>query len=561
MKRNKWLKMKKSSFIEGTVIATLAIVITKILGMLYVIPFYAIIGVQGSALYAYAYNIYVIFLDISSAGLPVAISKIIKEYNTLGMMDAKVRAYKVAKKIISFISVAAFIVLFLFAGNLASLILGDLQGGNTISDVTFVIRCVSFAILVIPFLSVSKGYLQGHNIINVSSISQVIEQVVRIIVILGGSYLGLKVLNLSLTTSVGIAVFGAFVGGFAAILYIFINMRKNKKELSLEEVEKKDDISNREILKKIISYALPFIIIDVAVSLYNFIDMVLISRTMGYLGYDAATTEFVTSSVATWANKINVIVNSVAMGLTVSLIPNIVEAFTLKKWSLVEKRLNKAIQIILVTCIPMVLGISFLAKPIWNIFYGNSNLELGSIVLGVSIFGALFYNIYMITSMTLQSLNKFKAVYFTTFLGYLTNAFLDVPLMLLCQHLNLQPFIGALLASILGYSLASFSALIILRKHHHLKYHESYKMFAKILVPSFCMMLAVFFVARLCPISYNSRTSCIFYVFLTSVSGAIVYLFIAYKMKILDNVFGKEYLDRIIRKLTFNKWPKKNTKN
>ena len=553
--------MKKSSFIEGTVIATLAIVITKILGMLYVIPFYAIIGVQGSALYAYAYNIYVIFLDISSAGLPVAISKIIKEYNTLGMMDAKVRAYKVAKKIISFISVAAFIVLFLFAGNLASLILGDLQGGNTISDVTFVIRCVSFAILVIPFLSVSKGYLQGHNIINVSSISQVIEQVVRIIVILGGSYLGLKVLNLSLTTSVGIAVFGAFVGGFAAILYIFINMRKNKKELSLEEVEKKDDISNREILKKIISYALPFIIIDVAVSLYNFIDMVLISRTMGYLGYDAATTEFVTSSVATWANKINVIVNSVAMGLTVSLIPNIVEAFTLKKWSLVEKRLNKAIQIILVTCIPMVLGISFLAKPIWNIFYGNSNLELGSIVLGVSIFGALFYNIYMITSMTLQSLNKFKAVYFTTFLGYLTNAFLDVPLMLLCQHLNLQPFIGALLASILGYSLASFSALIILRKHHHLKYHESYKMFAKILVPSFCMMLAVFFVARLCPISYNSRTSCIFYVFLTSVSGAVVYLFIAYKMKILDDVFGKEYLDRIIRKLTFNKWPKKNTKN
>ena len=553
--------MKKSSFIEGTVIATLAIVITKILGMLYVIPFYAIIGVQGSALYAYAYNIYVIFLDISSAGLPVAISKIIKEYNTLGMTDAKVRAYKVAKKIISFISVAAFIVLFLFAGNLASLILGDLQGGNTISDVAFVIRCVSFAILVIPFLSVSKGYLQGHNIINVSSISQVIEQVVRIIVILGGSYLGLKVLNLSLTTSVGIAVFGAFAGGLAAMLYIFINMRKNKKELSLEEVEKKDDISNHEILKKIISYAIPFIIIDVAVSLYNFIDMVLISRTMGYLGYDAATTEFVTSSVATWANKINVIVNSVAMGLTVSLIPNIVEAFTLKKWSLVEKKLNKAIQIILVTCVPMVLGISFLAKPIWNIFYGNSNLELGSIVLGVSIFGALFYNIYMITSMTLQSLNKFKAVYFTTFLGYLTNAFLDVPLMLLCHHLNLQPFIGALLATILGYTLASTSALIILRKHHQLKYHESYKMFGKILVPSLCMMLVVFLVARLCPISYNSRTSCIFYVFLTSVSGAVVYLFIAYKMKILDDVFGKEYLDRIIRKLTFNKWPKKNTKN
>ena len=56
MKKNEWLKMRRSSFVEGTIIATLSIVVTKILGMLYVIPFYAIIGVQGSALYAYAYQ-------------------------------------------------------------------------------------------------------------------------------------------------------------------------------------------------------------------------------------------------------------------------------------------------------------------------------------------------------------------------------------------------------------------------------------------------------------------------------------------------------------------------
>ena len=69
--------MKKSSFVEGTIIATLAIVIVKILGMLYVIPFYAMVGIQGSALYAYAYNIYAIFLDLSTACLPIAISKIV----------------------------------------------------------------------------------------------------------------------------------------------------------------------------------------------------------------------------------------------------------------------------------------------------------------------------------------------------------------------------------------------------------------------------------------------------------------------------------------------------
>jgi len=553
VKKNEWLKMKKSGFLEGTIIATIAIIITKILGMLYVIPFYALVGVQGSALYAYAYNIYVIFLDISSAGLPTAISKIIKEYNTLGMMDAKVRAYHLGKKIINFVSVCAFIILFLFAETIATLIIGDLQGGNTINDVAFVIRCVSFAILVIPFLSVTKGYLQGHNIINVSSISQIIEQVVRIAVILGGSYLALNVFHLSLTTSVGIAVFGAFAGGLAAILYIIKNMKKHKKELSLDEVKQKDSITNKEIIKKIATYAIPFIIIDVAVSIYNFVDMVFISRTMTSLGFDANTTEFITSSVATWSGKISMVVNSIAMGLTVSLIPNIVEAFTLKKWNLVESRLNKALQIILVTCIPMVIGISLLSKPIWSIFYGYSELELGGLVLSVYIFVALFFNLYMITSSTLQSLNKFKAVYLTTLLGYATNALLDIPLMLLSYALGFQPFIGAIIASILGYSVSAISTLIILHNEHKLKYKETLKVLGKIILPTLLMIIVVILLKWIIPVNYQSKTSCILYVALVSIAGAIAYLLIAYKEGLLTKIFGREYLAKIVRKLTLGK--------
>ena len=545
--------MKKSGFLEGTIIATAAIVITKILGMLYVIPFYAMVGVQGSALYAYAYNIYVMFLDISSAGLPVAISKIIKEYNTLGMMDAKVRAYRLGRKIINFVSIAAFIILFIFAESIATLIIGDLQGGNTIGDVAFVIRCVSFAILVVPFLSVSKGYLQGHNIINISSMSQVIEQVVRIAVILGGSYLALNVFHLSLTTSVGIAVFGAFAGGLVAVLYIFSKMRGHKKELSLTSDIKKDKITNKEIIKKIISYAVPFIIIDVGVSIYNFVDMVLISRTMTSLGFDAYTTEFITSSVATWSSKISMVVISIAMGLTVSLIPNIVEAFTLKKWDLVESRLNKALQVILVVSIPMVIGISLLSRPIWSIFYGATDVDLGGLVLGFYIFISLFSNIYMVTSSTLQSLNKFKTVYLTTLGGYVLNALLDVPFMLIAYHLGFEPFIGAVFASIVGYSFSAFSALFILKKDHHLKYGETFKMLGKIVIPTVVMILVVLLLKILIPLNIVSKTSCIIYVAIISIVGAIVYLFVAYKQGILTTVFGKEYLNKIVKKITFGK--------
>ena len=126
--------MKKNSFIEGTFIATASIILVKILGMLYVVPFYIIVGSKGGALYSYAYNIYLIFLSISSAGIPSAISKIISEYNALGKIEAKTRAFQLGKKFIGYFSVVAFIILFVFAEELATLILGNLSGGNTIEN-------------------------------------------------------------------------------------------------------------------------------------------------------------------------------------------------------------------------------------------------------------------------------------------------------------------------------------------------------------------------------------------------------------------------------------------
>ena len=95
---------------QGAFIATLGIVLSKILGIIYVIPFYAIIGDQGGALYGYAYSIYAIFLGISTAGVPLAISKIISEYNALGYYSLKERAFKLSIKTLNIIGIIAFIV-------------------------------------------------------------------------------------------------------------------------------------------------------------------------------------------------------------------------------------------------------------------------------------------------------------------------------------------------------------------------------------------------------------------------------------------------------------------
>ena len=283
----------------------------------------------------------------------------------------------------------------IFAPQIAKLLLGDLSGGNTIADVSAAIRAVSFAILVIPFLSVTKGYLQGHNVINVSSYSNVIEQVVRIAVILCGSYLVLRVFDGSVTTAVCVSVFGAFVGGLVAYIFVKCMMRKNiNKEIILSETKKKDSVTDKEIIKKIMSYAIPFIIINAISGLYTFVDMTLLLRTLDFLKLPALEVEFATSAVSTWAPKINMVVTSVAMGMTTSLIPTMVNAYTLKDWKAVNNKFNQALQILVFISLPMTIGISMLSNSIWSIFYGYNTQ--GTIILALNIFVGFFLNVYMI---------------------------------------------------------------------------------------------------------------------------------------------------------------------
>jgi O-antigen/teichoic acid export membrane protein len=539
--------MKKSSFIEGTLIATFAIVFTKMLGMFYVIPFYAMVGIQGSALYAYAYNIYVIFLDISSAGLPIAVSKLINEYNTLGMMDAKVRTYKICKRIMIFLAVVIFLILFIFAPVIAEILLGDLSGGNTIEDVALAIRSVSFAILVVPFLSVTKGYLQGHKIINVSSFSQVIEQIVRITIILVGGYLILKVFNGSVRTAVCLAVFAAFIGGVVAYVYVRLKISRDKL-LRLDKEHKKDEITDKEITKKLFSYAIPFIIINVIGSLYNFIDMTLVLRTMNYIGLDAQDVEFITSSISTWAPKINMIITSLAMGMSTSLIPTMVTSWTAGDKADVNNKFNQALQLIIFVSVPMALGIMLLSEPIWGIFYGVN--KIGSRILSLYVVAGLLLNVYMTTESALQGLNKFKLVYTTTIIGLGLKILLDVPFMLLLNKLNFYPYLGSIFATIVGYTVSILYSLTKLKKECNMKFMKTKTIALKVLVPTTAMVIVVLISMYFIPYVLGNRLSSVLYVAINALIGAVVYGGISIAMKIPYAILGKGNVNNYIKKIT-----------
>ena len=538
--------MKKDSFVKGTFIATFAIIITKIIGIIYVIPFYKIIGTAGGALYAYAYNVYQIFLSISTAGIPIAISKLVSEYNTLEMVEAKNRVFSLGKKMLLIVSAILFFALFTFAPFFAKLILGDITGGNSIEDVIFVIRCVSFSLLVVPFLSISIGYLQGHRMISAPSNSQIIEQIIRVIVILTGSYLIIKVYNGSLSLAVGISVFASFLGGLASYLYLQYKIHKSKKELRLGEKLKPDKVTNKEIFKKIIIYSIPLIVVSVATDIYQFIDMILLNRGLYMLNYEGALIENLVTVTTTWAPKISIIVNTVAIGMCTSLIPYITESFVKKDYKEVNTKFNKALNIILLTSVPMVTGLIILANPIFNIFYDNNPYGPG--ILRFVMINSMVWNFHMITEMVLQAMNKFKTVYLTTFVGFGLDAILDIPMILLFDKLGIPPHYGVTVASIISFEISVLLALYLLKKEYNLRYGSILKTFKGIIIPEIVMVVVLVIISLFVPLNDLSFVGNLLISVLYAIIGAIIYLYITYKNGILTSVLGSDYVNRIINK-------------
>lgn len=495
--------MKKNTFMEGAILATVGILIVKVIGLIYVIPFNALIGEQGGALYGYAYNIYQLFLSISSAGFPFAVSKLTSEYKAIGNDLAVRETYKLSTKIIMLISIVMFIFLFIFAPQLGKLIVGNNAGGNTYSDIAFVIRMVSFAILVVPFLSVTKGFLQGHKYIGPTSISQIIEQVVRVIVILLGSFVALKVFKTDMKTAVGIAVSGAFFGGLFAYLYLKIKIKKSKL---LEKTSKKKEkvIEKKDIIKKILKYSIPFIIISLLYNLYNTIDMILVSRTMSdILHYPMKTVESVVSVFTTWGVKLNNIIIAVITGIITSLIPNIVSSYTKGDMKDVDDKFNKALQCVLFIMVPATLFLSFLAEPVWNLFYGNS--FYGPEVYKVYVFSALFGGFYSIVVNTLQGINKYKLVIITVFIGLILNTTLDVPLMLLMEKLGYQVSHGAVYAAMIGYSTSVIISLIVLHKKYGFRFTDTRKRLPKYVISWLVFEVTILLLKLIIPTNLEGR--------------------------------------------------------
>lgn len=541
--------MHKNGFVEGAAIAYAAIVITKLMGALYNIPFYSIIGDKGGIIYSYAYSIYGLFLDISTAGIPIAISIVISEYNSLGKYRSKEKAYSLGLFVVVGISLAAFLFLQVFSKQIGVYFLKDMTEGVTVNEIAYAVRAVSFCLLIVPFLSMKRGYLQGHKFLTPPSHSQVIEQFVRIVFVLCGSYLAIYVFKAGVTVGVGVALIGAAVGALVAHIYLMRTHYANRKEFPIQGGTEEKADSTKKILRNIFSHCATLILVSITMSVYNLVDLKMLLMGLHNLAYDDEVAQLVSSIASTWIPKICMIISALSIGLTSSIAPFIAESYAKRDWKSINHKINQAVGTVMAVSIPLGVGMIIFAEPVYRVFYGE-NLYGGNI-LQLAIVVNILGSMTTVISMSMQSMNRGKSVCFFTILGVIINTALDLPFIYLFDAIGIPAYLGASAASIVGQLVTMFLLLASLRKSIGFRCRPMISIFLRSALATAAMAVVVLLFKRLWPVTQGRGLLLLIQFAAYGIVGILVYLPLTYRSKVLHEVFGEKLVNSICEKLHF----------
>lgn len=529
-----------SKFLKGAFILTLGAIISKILGLFYVIPFEHMVGNKGATLYQYGYVPYTIFISFATAGMPLAVSKFISKYNALEEYAVGEKLFKSSLKLMVVTGFLAFLILYTMAP-LFTGVFGVRQ--EDVSDVTEIIRAVSFALIFVPFMSIIRGFFQGHEAMEPTAISQVIEQIVRIVFLLAGVYVVLNVLDGELVRAIQVATFAATVGAVGGLVVLFWYWKKQKPHL--DSLMKKDrgtmEISLKEIYKEIFLSSIPFIFVGIAMPLFQFADLLSFNKAMSSIGLQHVA-EDALGVLNVYAQKLVLIPMTLATGFSMALLPSVTKAYVSEDSEELNRQLNQAFQILLFITIPAVVGMSVLADPIYSAFYSHD--PLGISVLKAYAPVSILFALFSVSAAILQGINQQKYTVLSLLVGFLIKLSLNIPMIKLFETE------GSVYATAFGYLAAVLLNLYVITYFTGYRYSLTIRRSVLITVFSMIMGLAAWGMNSLLSLwlTTEGRFQAILIVAVCAIFGALIYAALSLKSKLAHRLFGTR-IDRLKAKL------------
>ena len=524
---------QQAQMLRGTVWLTASNFISRLLGAAYIIPWYIWMGKHGAeanGLFTMGYNIYAWFLLISTAGVPVAVAKQVAKYNTKGQEEHSFAMIRGFLKFMSLLGLVFAIIMYLL-----SPVFANLSGGG--KDLIPVMQSLSWAVLIFPSMSVIRGFFQGHNNLKPYAISQIAEQVIRVIWMLLTAYFIMKVGSGDYVEAVTQSTFAAFIGmGASLLVLVYYLWKTGLLQNIIHRPESDNEIDTKALLWDTIREAIPFIVTGSAIQLFQIIDQMTYSNVMSWFTNFTRSELLVQFSYfSANPNKITMILIAVATSIGGVGIPLLTENYVKGDFRAAGKLVQDNLTMLVAFLLPATIGAVAIAEPLYTVFYGKpDSLALGLFILAM--LQTIILGLYTVLSPMIQALfqNRKAILYFGY--GVLVKLILQVPFIYFFKAY------GPLLSTTIGLMIP---IVLMYREIHVVTKFNRKTVFKRSLLTAILtlIMLLVVLVAGFIlglVIKPNGRVTSMIYVAVIGGVGIIVYGGLGLRLRFLDRFIGSK---------------------
>ena len=403
---------KQKTLVGGVSILGVAGIICKIVGVLYRIPLAHLIGPEGMGVYHKVYPAYNLLLTISSAGLPVAISRMVAHYVTKEDPKNARRIFKIAMHLLLALGLITTLLMLVFSGRLAAL-----QGTRETQAGYMAIAPSLFFVCV---MSAYRGFLQGQRNMVPTAISQLIEQIGRVFIALPLAYLGMQRGGVALGAAG--ALLGSTTAEGAALLYMLFQHKKADQALNaLPQRAEGEALSDRLVASRLIRVAIPITLGACIVPLAGFIDSIMLTQLMEGAGMAA---EEALIRYGAYAGPVLTLINvptALAMAMSTNLVPDIAAGLARGEKDYVIRETGVGLRMAAVVGFPCSVGMSLLAQPLLYLCYRGSytaaQLDVAAELLHISSLTIVLFTMVQATSGILQGAGRQRIPMYTLVLG------------------------------------------------------------------------------------------------------------------------------------------------
>jgi len=388
-------KKHSNSFLKGTLILTVGGIVVKVIGFLNWIILSRVLGGEGIGLYQMAFPIYLLALSVSSAGIPVAISIITAEKLALSDFKGANRVFRISLTVLTITGLFFSLLLYFGAEWLIKYqFIHD-------SRAYYALLALSPAVFFVTILSSFRGYLQGCQIMTPTAVSQIVEQLVRVITMLiFASWL----LPQGLEYAAGGASLGAAPGAVAGLLvliYYYWKLNKDFKHKVLKQSELKRQESSMSIIRRIAKLALPVSLASIMLPIVANLDLFIVPARLEVAGYTVAQATELFGYLTGMAVPLLNLSTILTAALATSLVPAISESFSLHNMKRIHEQTASAMRIANFVTVPGFVALWLLAEPISKLVYNAPQASHSISILSVGIF---LLGIHQVTTGVLQGM-------------------------------------------------------------------------------------------------------------------------------------------------------------